>query len=472
VAYGSVLQERRRALHGRIAAAIEARYPARLEQHVEQLAHHTLRAEAWDEAVPYLQRAGAKAASHSALREARGYYEQAIAALEHLPTTRALQIQAIDLRLALRNVLQPLMEITEIIERLQQAEAFALALDDQHRLGRVLIFQSTLLWQTGAARAGIEAGLRARAVAEALDDFGLQVAADWALGPAYFFADDFPEADRVLRRLIDALQGDDRYADFGLAYLPAVHARGILAGSLSNRGEFAEAHALGEEGLRIAEAADHPNSIAGVTFRRGVAYSLQGNLPMAIACFEQAIALSQQWQLLVWSASARSNLAYTYLLAGRVEEGLTLLPADPEGTRRLTLGLGTVVADSYRLAGRLAEAADRATRALTVSREQDGRGREALALRSLGDLATDGATPAVGEAERYYQEALALAAELGMRPLVAHCHLGLGTLYQKVGRHDEARAELTTAGEMYRAMEMPFWLEKAEAELGKTSSTP
>src|SRR5262249_22709840 len=157
--------------------------------------------------------------------EARGYYEEAIAALEQLPTTRTHQEQAIDLRFALRNVLLPLVQHVEILQRLQQAEALALAINDQRRLGRVLVFQCALLWQTGAARAAIEAGLRARAAADALDDVGLQVAADWALGPAYYFAGDFPTANRVFRRMIDALQGDDRYADFGLPYLPAVQAR-------------------------------------------------------------------------------------------------------------------------------------------------------------------------------------------------------------------------------------------------------
>jgi hypothetical protein len=65
----------------------------------------------------------------------------------------------------------------------------------------------------------------------------------------------------------------------------------------------------------------------------------------------------------------------------------------------------------------------------------------------------------------YYGQALALAGELGMRPLVAHCHLGLGTLYQKIRRDEQAQAELTTAIELYRAMEMTYWLEKAETAL-------
>ena len=85
--------------------------------------------------------------------------------------------------------------------------------------------------------------------------------------------------------------------------------------------------------------------------------------------------------------------------------------------------------------------------------------------RLLGEIAAHADPPSAEQAESYYRQALALADELGMRPLVAHCHLGLGTLYRKIGRHDEAHAELATAAEMYRAMDMTFWLAKAEAAL-------
>jgi hypothetical protein len=69
------------------------------------------------------------------------------------------------------------------------------------------------------------------------------------------------------------------------------------------------------------------------------------------------------------------------------------------------------------------------------------------------------------EGEGYYREALALATDLGMRPLVAHCHLGLGKLYRRTGDGAQAQEHLTTAATMYREMDMGFWLEKAEAEL-------
>jgi hypothetical protein len=104
-------------------------------------------------------------------------------------------------------------------------------------------------------------------------------------------------------------------------------------------------------------------------------------------------------------------------------------------------------------------------RTLEVTQSQRERGREAWTLRLLGEIAAQADPPEFERADSYYCEALALADELGMRPLVAHCRLGLGRLHQKIGRDAEAQAELATATEMYRAMEMPFWLEQAEAAL-------
>jgi hypothetical protein len=86
-------------------------------------------------------------------------------------------------------------------------------------------------------------------------------------------------------------------------------------------------------------------------------------------------------------------------------------------------------------------------------------------LRLCGEITAHADASKVDQAESYYRQALSLADELGMRPLAAHCHLGLGTLYRRLGRDEVARAELATAAEMYRAMEMPFWLARAEAAL-------
>ena len=103
VAYGTLLHDRRRTLHARIAAAIESAHADRLPEQIERLAHHAFHGEVWDKAVSYLRQAGAKAAGRSAYREARTCFEQALVALEHLPQTPDTLAQAIDLRFDLRS---------------------------------------------------------------------------------------------------------------------------------------------------------------------------------------------------------------------------------------------------------------------------------------------------------------------------------------------------------------------------------
>jgi tetratricopeptide (TPR) repeat protein len=120
-----------------------------------------------------------------------------------------------------------------------------------------------------------------------------------------------------------------------------------------------------------------------------------------------------------------------------------------------------------RLAGRGEEAWQYARQALDLARQHKERGNEALALHQLGVVQAHADPPDAERAEAHYQQALALAEELGMRPLQAHCHLGLGTLYTKIGRPEPARTALGTAIEMYRAMGMAFWLPQAEAALAQ-----
>jgi len=106
---------------------------------------------------------------------------------------------------------------------------------------------------------------------------------------------------------------------------------------------------------------------------------------------------------------------------------------------------------------------------LALAREHQERGHQAYALRLLGDIAAYRAPPGIDQAAVHYRQALSLAEELGMRPLVAHCHLGLGTLYASVSQSEQARAALTTAIAMYRAMDMTFWLPQAEAALAQVA---
>jgi tetratricopeptide (TPR) repeat protein len=124
------------------------------------------------------------------------------------------------------------------------------------------------------------------------------------------------------------------------------------------------------------------------------------------------------------------------------------------------------LAEANLLAGRPAEAVEMAGRALRFAREGGWRGYEAYAVRLLGETAAHPDPPDAEAAESHYRQALALAKELGMRPLVAHCHLGLGKLFQRTGKRQQAQEHLATAATMYQEMDMRFWLEQAEAIRG------
>src|SRR5262249_2576376 len=118
-----------------------------------------------------------------------------------------------------------------------------------------------------------------------------------------------------------------------------------------------------------------------------------------------------------------------------------------------------------RLAGSGEEAWQYARQALDLARQQKARGEGGLALHQLGVVHAHTKPSDAPQAEAHYRQALALAEELGMRPLQAHCHRGLGMLYAATGQREQARAELSTAIEMYQAMEMTFWLPETEAAL-------
>ena len=126
--------------------------------------------------------------------------------------------------------------------------------------------------------------------------------------------------------------------------------------------------------------------------------------------------------------------------------------------------------EAHLLAGDSEAATQCAERAQVYAQAHQERGHEAWALRLLGDIAAHRDTAAAESAADCYRQALALAEELGMRPLQAHCHLGLGTLHAKTGQRQQARAELSTAMALYRAMDMTFWLPQAEAMLAQVSA--
>ena len=125
----------------------------------------------------------------------------------------------------------------------------------------------------------------------------------------------------------------------------------------------------------------------------------------------------------------------------------------------------TWLGEAYLLEGRFDDALESARQAVSLAQRHQERSHEARSLRLLGEIISRRDPPAVERAAGYYHEALAVAGELGMRPLVAHCHFHLGKLFRKANQEERAREHLTTATTMYREMDMRCWLDQAEAEM-------
>jgi class 3 adenylate cyclase/tetratricopeptide (TPR) repeat protein len=468
VAYGSLLLERRRGLHGRLVEALEGLGGERVAEQVERLAHHALRGEMWDKAVTYYQQAGARAHERAAFREAVAAFEQALQALAHLPENNDTRVRAIEFRLALDRPLLALGEHGRRLILLGEAEAHARALDDQARLGRVLARMALGRVITGDYDGAIAVGQQALALATELGDSVLQEQASSRLGQAYDAIGDFVRAAELLRRNVEAADRESGTPSTDWRIMSRVY----LARTLGALGAFAEGRRHGEEALRLATLASQGATPVVVHGYISHLYLAQGDLKHAMGVLEQGLVLCRASGNQSMLPVIVAGLGYAAALQGRLAEGRALLQeAISEGIRMGTLfGHAHRVAwlsEVYCLSGRGEEAWQHARQALDLARQQKDRGGEAFALRQLGVVHAHTDPPDAAQAEASYQQALALAEELGMRPVQAHCHRGLGTLYTAIGQREQARTALSTAIDMYRSMEMSFWLPETAAALAQ-----
>ena len=198
VAYGSMLQERRRASHRRILDVIERLYADRLSEQVEHLAHHAFRAEAWEKAARYLRQAGDKAWGHSATREAVNAFEHALRALAHLPQARETLEQAVDLQFVLCNLFDALTEPVRSFDYARKAQALVEKLDDPLRRGWAVGHLCYGYVMLGEPAAAVEQGEAALAIATDLADVQLTHAVNFWLALAYMQQGSYRKASQFL----------------------------------------------------------------------------------------------------------------------------------------------------------------------------------------------------------------------------------------------------------------------------------
>src|SRR2546422_7861666 len=295
------------------------------------------------------------------------------------------------------------------------------------------------------------------------------------LGQVYLGLGEFRRARECFQSNIQYLEGDLIRENFGEGILPSVYTRVWLVHVLVECGEFAEGIGWGEEALQIAKTVNQPFSILVAYRGLGYLHLRKGIFDEAIRYLKRSGELSETWDIRPYMPGIIAYQGYAHVLCGRLAHGLSLLEQGIEHPARGSIGGGSSgyawslasLSEAYGLANREEDAIRTLKQALDFARDRNRRPHEAWALRVLGEIASHRDPPDTEKAEASYRQAMVLADELGMRPIVAHCHLGFGQLYGRVGKRQEAREHLKTAATMYRAMDMRFWLVQTEAEVSR-----
>jgi class 3 adenylate cyclase/tetratricopeptide (TPR) repeat protein len=469
-AYATLLKSRRQQLHASIAEALVARFPTMVESLPEVVAHHLTEAGLASEAIGYWRKAGQLASARSANREAAKFFERALSVLEVLPETQFTMAQAFDIRLELRPALVQITEARRALERLREANTLAERLNDDRRRGWVYGFLTNAYALLGELDEAVASGTHALEIAERLGDLKLRIAATTSLEQAHFYRGDHERVVVLASSNLAVLRAGAVYESFGMTTPPSIYDRGWLISSLAQLGRFAEAAQPEAEAIRLAVPTQNAFTVGLAHNTAGQVHLLRGDWAKARLRIDHVLTVSKTSNVALLLSFSVAASAWVLAQLGEMGEALNQLREGEQLLERQVAGgcvgnLGYLYWQLGRAAlvvGRLDDARRLGDRAVGYSALQSGIMGHALHL--LGDVAThpDRFEDEIGKA--HYCQALALAEPRGMRPLVAHCHLGLGKLYRRTGKRQAAQEHLTTAINMYREMGMNFYLEQAEAE--------
>jgi class 3 adenylate cyclase/tetratricopeptide (TPR) repeat protein len=475
VAYGALLHDRKIALHARTVNALEETTIGSSEEQWDKLAHHAFLGELWNEAVTYLKQAGFQAASRSSFRNAIFYYERALEAMQHLSeTTDTLRI-AVDVRFELRNAFFVLGNFQQGFKYLEEARAFAVKLDDRRRLGMLFNFMTAFWNLEGNSEQAVTSGKQALEYTKGPQQLDLNIVAHYFLGVAYHNLGMYSQANEELKAALSSI-GDRKYDQFGTAGIVSVICRSWLVRGLAQLGRFEDAIPCLEQAIQTATEREHPYSLVYAYYAAGVLFLIKGEFEEAIRRLECGLKVCEASNIAVQRPLVVSCLSEAYAYVGRFNDAIELLESEIDhrkwvsgiGGQQLPFGKAMRMvwsSETYLTAGRMADAEALAVHVLQVLSGTKDRGSEAWLLRILGDVISRQSPQNATQALANYSGAIELARELGMRPLKAHCYLGLGQLHAQARDFELARSELFKATELYRDMSMAFWLAKADTAL-------
>lgn len=433
-AYTTLLISRRQQLHKTICEILEDQSDDKIIENVELIAHHALQAEDWEKAYEYLQRAGLKALDRSANQEAVAFLEKALACLVHRDEGREKVKESVDLHFNLRSALQALGEHQQVFEHLLNAESLAEELGDKKRLGWANSYLSQYFIWMGKHGEAEKAGQTALSIASEVNDISLEAVTNFFIGQGLFNIGDYRRANESFQKNTSLLKGDLAFERLGLTGLPSVLSLSWWTWSLLELGEFDEAMTHAQGAWKIAKSANQPYSMASASLAIGEVYLSKREPEAAQSVLQTALDLCQEWDLKVIYPMAAANFGLCKALNGSFHEALSLLEdgnAKKQSVQIFETPMSaTALGFGYLMAGKFKKADSFAQEVLKISKERGFRGSQASTLNLIGKIKLQSANPDTASAIEHYNQALSLAKQLEMRPLIADCYHALTKLYQ------------------------------------------
>jgi class 3 adenylate cyclase/predicted ATPase len=452
VAYGSVLQERRRALHARIVESIERLYADRLTEQVERLVHHAFRGELWEKAADYLHHAGKKAASRSAVREAIACFEQAFDALKRLPGSRQTLEKTLDIRVDLGPalVVKGGYAATDVEENYRRARELCEELKETPQLFPVLWGLARMHDARGELRRGRELGEQLLALAEQVQDPALLLEAHHELWANLCSVGELTSARMHLE---EGFALYDPQAHRHHAFLYGGHDPGVCCGYHTAQvlwllGYPDQALRKSRDALAWARELSHPTSTANALSWAAALHQQCGDSRAVQQRVEEAITLATDQGISRYLEQPMVLRGWLLVEQGQKEAGIAEMlktPASGQGrglSKRWDAYYAILLADAYMKAGRPGDGLNVVTDALAITGHTGCRHYEAELHRMKGELLLKQAVPAEAQAEGCFQEAIKVARSQSAKLWELRAAMSLGRLQERQGNKAQARALL------------------------------
>lgn len=441
VAYLSLVEERRKTLHAKVAKAMVKLAPARVEEHVERVAQHAQKGEVWAVAVEYLQRSGERAFALYANAEAAGYFRGALDALKRLPQSRHALEQSVELHFELRNALIALPELDSIRTCLEEIEPIIAQLGDKHHAARYASYRCNHHFLAAEQRRALEFGERGLRLADEAGDRRAKGELLFRVAQCYHLLGNNRKALSLMDESLAISAEATRRERFDLTVISGVGNRTWLVTILAECGDFKTGEAQADRALEIARQAEHPLSEVLGCLARGHLLRRKGDLEAATKALELGMALSSRYSLPMWRLRLESSLGIAYAHGGRAEEGVRLARQSLARAE----GMGLMVdrpmlhfhlGEALFLAGHRGEAREHARRALEIAIAHENRRDEPWARFLLARVCLSARE--LDEAKQQLDAAHGMARANEARPLAAHCEALLGAVEAGRGNHADA----------------------------------